>query len=121
MLFNAFAGWASNSGIMQGVAQQRFKGGLKKFVAAVKGKIWPVLRPLLSVATSVLPGPANLIAQRLLTPNPTVDVSVGVEAKATGDLVQLAGPNTDAFYTVLQYHVCQLDEAKQPIVVDTMS
>ena len=56
-----------SSGLVQGVVWRRIKGFLKKFATTVKGKVWPILRPLVSTALSVIPGPAALIASRLLS------------------------------------------------------
>ena len=80
------AGWISTSGLVQGVVWRRVKGFFKKFASKVKGKVWPILRPLLSTALSVVPGPAALIASRLLSEKPVVSVAVDGVASSSGPI-----------------------------------
>lgn len=66
---NPFIGLFSHLGtdmliasIVEGKLMRRIKGALKKVLAFAKGKVWPIVRPLVSVVASVLPGPASLVA-----------------------------------------------------------
>lgn len=70
---------------------------MKKAIAAIKGKVWPILRPLLSVAASALPGPAKLVAQRLLTPKPIIEVEISAEAKSDAPLSLSTDPGNDKY------------------------
>lgn len=96
-LVSAFAGWMGSNGLMAGKIWRRIKGFLKKFASAVKGKVWPILRPLVSTALSVIPGPASLIASRLLTEHPIITVDVDGEAKSTAALGLSTDEGADKF------------------------
>ena len=95
------SGWIMSSGLVQGVVLRRIKGFFKKFASAVKGKVWPVLRPLLSTALSVIPGPASLIASRLLTAHPIITVDVDGEAKSTAALGLSTDEGADKFEVLI--------------------
>ena len=120
-LLLAFAGWMGSNGLMAGKIWRRIKGFFKKFASTVKGKVWPILRPLASTALSVIPGPAALIASRLLAEKPIVNVTVDGDASSTAALVSGPGATPDKFLVNVQYHICELDANKLPIVVDPLS
>ena len=99
---------------------RRIKGALKKVLSFAKAKVWPIVRPLVSVVASVLPGPASLVAQRLLVADPVVDVGVSALAASNQPVVQ-SDAQADFYTLSVQTHVCQLDDQKLPILIDTVS
>ena len=90
-----------SNGLMAGKIWRRIKGFLKKFATTVKGKVWPILRPLVSTALSVIPGPAALIASRLLADRPAITVDVDGEAKSTAALCLSTDTGVDKFDTII--------------------
>lgn len=74
----------NSNGLVQGVVWNRIKGFFKKAASFVAHKVWPVIKPLVGVASSVLPGPANLVLSRVSSGIDSVIASVNSIAVSNG-------------------------------------
>ena len=77
---------------MQGVVWNRIKGFFKKVARVLVGKVLPVVKPLVNIAASVLPGPANLVVSKLLDVFDSATTAVNTVA-VSNDKVTTIGPD----------------------------
>lgn len=118
------AGMISSNGLVQGVVWNRIKGFFKKISRVLIGKVLPVVKPLVNVAASVLPGPANLVVSKLLDVFDTASTAVNTVALSNDKVTTIGADGAvdgDAFMLTQQVHVCELDVNDEPIVLDTVT